>query len=268
MKTLSTTSLVLLFFLVCPNIEAQFFKNLTKRVEQKVENTVIDKTANKAAEKASKSMDKVFEINPFEGGKEKADPNLVANSYDFTWKYSMKMSTEKGDMTFDYYLKPDATYFGFTSATMQNMFTIMDNSNNVTVMFMESKGNNIGMVTSMNVDLDIDQAKDESAKYTFEQLPDKTINGYHCKGVKAYNDDYEMVMYLTNDTEVSFDNIYKTGKTKVPVQLKDYFKPDDKILMIRMDMNNLKNKKESATMECIGLEKVSKTIKKSDYKFM
>ena len=33
-------------------------------------------------------------------------------------------------------------------------------------------------------------------------------------------------------------------------------------------MTDLKKPKQSAKMECVGLEKVSKTIQKSDYKFM
>ncbi|MGJ8591036.1 MAG: DUF4412 domain-containing protein [Aquaticitalea sp.] len=257
-----------LFFI--PASQAQFYKKLKKRVEQKVENAVIEKAANKASEKATKSMDKAFETNPFGGGAgtEKADPSLVANSYDFTWRYSLKMSTKDGDMVFDYYLKPDAPYFGFTSATMENMYNVMDTDKNIMVMFMKSEGNNIGMVTQMPNDLDLEDANDESKKFKFETLPDKTINNYHCKGVKATSEEHEMVMYFTNETEVSFDDVFKNSKTKIPVQLKDYFNPDDKVLMISMDMKDLKNEKKSTKMECVGLEKVQKSIKKSDYKFM
>ena len=255
----------LLFFI--PTSQGQFLKKLQKRVEQKVENAVIEKTANKAAEKATKSMDKIFEGNPFGGGKEKADPALVADSYDFTWKYSLKMSTKDGAMVFDYYLKPDASYFGFTSEVMTNMFTVMDNNHKITAMFMESEGNNVGMVMQMP-DIDLEDAKDTQDQFDFQTLPEKTINGYLCKGVKATNDGYEMIMYFTDEAEVSFDDIYKNNNTKIPPQLKNYFNPDDKILMISMDMTDLKNKKNNAQMECVGLEQVNKTIRKSDYKFM
>lgn len=261
-------TLIICFFLLIPNTQAQFLKKLKKRVEQKVENTIIDKTANKASEKASNSMDKAFDINPFPDGKEKADSASIENSYDFTWKYSLKMTTKQGDMVFDYYLKPGASYFGFTTATMHDMFTVMDNGNKVTIMFMNSKGNNIGMASQMPDDLDIEDIKDKSGSYKFETLPEKTINGYLCKGVKATNDEYEMVMYFTNEAEVSFDDIYKNQQTRIPMELKDYFNPDDKILMISMDMKSLKNKKYDATMECIGLEEVQKSIKKANYKIM
>lgn len=269
MKTKNCRLLLLLIYalFLLPTAHAQFLKKLQKRVEQKVENAVIEKAADKATEKATKSMDKAFDINPFGGSKEKADPSLVADAYDFTWKYSLKMTTKDGEIVFDYYLKPDTSYFGFTSAVMESMFTVMDNTNKVTVMFMEAEGNNIGMVNQMP-ELDIEEANKESDQFKFEVLPDKTINGYHCKGVKATNEDYEMVMYFTNETEVSFDDIYKNKTTKIPAQLKDYFDPNDKVLMISMDMKNLKKKNENATMECIGLEEVQKSISKSDYKFM
>lgn len=255
------------FFLIS-SAQAQFIKKLQKRVEQKVENAVIEKAADKAADKATESVDKAFDSNPFGGGTEKADASLVADAYDFTWKYSLKMTTKDGEIVFDYYLKPEATYFGFTSATMERMFTVMDNANNVTVMFMETKDNNIGMVTQLPSDLDLDKANDETASFNFETLPNKTINGYNCKGVKATNEDYEMIMYFTNETAVSFDDIYKNKTTKIPVELKDYFDPNDNVLMMSMDMKNLKNKKLDAKMECIGLEEVQKLISKSEYKFM
>lgn len=256
-----------LFFI--PTSQSQFLKRLQKRVEQKVENAVIEKTADKAAEKATQSMDKMFDINPFGGnGKEKADPSAVAASYDFTWKYSLKMSTDSGEMLFDYYLKPDAPYFGFTAASMDNMFTVMDTGNGVTVMFMDTDGNNMGVVTKMLTDLDLEAENQENAKYVFETLPEKTINGYLCKGVKVVSEDYEMVMYFTNETEVSFDDIFKNSKAKIPPKLKDYFDPNEKNLLISMDAKSLKKKKYDMKMECVGLEKVSKTIRKSDYKFM
>ncbi|MBA6153163.1 DUF4412 domain-containing protein [Gelidibacter maritimus] len=266
-KRLHWSILLLMCFVFTPNVNAQFLKKLKKRVEQKVENAVIEKTANKAAEKATQSMDKMFEINPFGGSNEKADPALVADTYDFTWKYTLKMATKEGEIVFDYYLKPDVAYFGFTSAMMNNMCTVMDNDQNVMAIFMDSKGNNIGMVNQIP-EIDIEDADEASENFTFETLPDKTINGFDCKGVKAVNDGYEMTMYFITDAEISFDDIYKNSKTKIPDALKDYFNPEDKVLMIHMDMKNLKKEKESATMECIGLEEIHKTINKSDYKFM
>lgn len=248
--------------------QAQFLKRLQKRVEQKVENVIIDKTADKAANETSKSMDGVLNGNPFGGALGgKGDPNMVADSYEFSWKYSLKMTSKDGDMVLDYYLEPDATYFGFSTsaATGANMFTIMDSNKEIMAMFMKSEGNNMGMVSSMPKDMDVEE---EMADYKVEPLADKTINGYHCKGMKVTTDEYEMVMYMTNEVEVSLGDAFKNGDTKIPVKFQDYFNSEDKVLMISMDAKSLKKKKLDMKMECVGLEKVSKTINKSDYKFM
>ncbi|WP_372758071.1 DUF4412 domain-containing protein [Mariniflexile sp.] len=260
--------LTVLVFLIVTNSQAQLLKKLKNRIEQKVENVIVEKASDKAAEKASKSMDKVFDINPFGGGKEKADPASVADTYDFTWKYVLKMTSKDGDMVFDYYLKPEITYFGFETPLMGDMFMIMDNGNNIMVTFMQSDENNIGMVSKMNMDLAIDESKDESTSFRFETLADKTIMGFLCKGMKATNERYEIDMYFTNEAPVSFDDIYKNQNKNMPSGLENYFKDKDHVLMMHMYMNDLKNDKHNAVMECIGLEEVKKTIIKSNYKFM
>ncbi|MFV0593271.1 MAG: DUF4412 domain-containing protein [Draconibacterium sp.] len=248
--------------------QAQFLDRLKKQVQRQVENTVIDKTADKAAEKTAGAMDKMLSSNPFGPVKGKASPDLIADTYAFSWKYSLKMTTKQGAMTINYYLHPDAEYFGFTTETMGDLFTVMDNGRDLIVMFMQSQGNNMVMASQMPDEMPGDNKNNDAESFNFEKLPAKTINGYNCKGVKATNAEYEMLMYFTDEAEVSFDDLYRNQQTKIPPQLKDYFNEDDKVLMIYMDMNNLKNKKQSAQMECIGLDRVSKTIAKSDYNTM
>ncbi|GAA4804938.1 DUF4412 domain-containing protein [Litoribaculum gwangyangense] len=268
MKLNYSFAILIVFVLYAQISNAQLLKKLKNRVEQKVENVIVEKASDKVAEKTSKTMDMAFETNPFGGKMDKGDPALVADTYDFNWKYSLKMTSKQGDVVFDYYLKPGAPYFGFASAAMENMFTVMDNGNKVTTMFMESEGNNVGMVSSMPDDLDLEEAKDQSEGFEITSIDNKTINGYYCQGVNARNADFEMDMYFTNETEVSFDDIYKNQQAKIPEQVKDFFGKDEKVLMIYMDMRALKDKNQSMQMECVGLETVAKTIKKSNYKFM
>jgi len=271
MKTKCLLILLTIFLTTTHISNAQFFKKLKKRVEEKVENAIVEKTTDKAAEKASKAMDDMLDVNPFVSpGAMKGNPELIADTYEFSWKYSLKITTKEGDMVFDYYLEPDSSYFGFTTSATgaTGMFTVMDTGQEVMAMFIKNDKNNTGVVSSMPSGVDLKEEENGTAKFTFEQLPDKTINGYRCKGIKGISEDYEMVMYLTDEAEVSFSDIYKKGTAKIPVELEDYFSPDDKALMITMDMKSLKNNKQDMTMECVGLEKESKTIKKSDYKFM
>jgi len=245
--------------------QAQFLKKLTDKVTKKVENTVVDKTANKAAQKVSKTMDKAFETNPFGTGNKgaKVNPENIANSYDFTWKYSLKMTTNNSDMVIDYYLKPNATYFGFTSVAMKNMFTVMDSERNVMAMFMQSSQNPMVLANRMPDNLDTEDPEAES--FQFETLADKEIMGYTCKGIKATSDRYEIIMYFTTDAPVSFSDLYKKQHKNIPTGLASYFDEDDKILMLEMQMTDLKKSKMNTTMQCVGLAKESKTIHKKDY---
>ncbi|WP_047414255.1 DUF4412 domain-containing protein [Cellulophaga sp. Hel_I_12] len=249
-------------------IEAQFLKKLKDRIKEKTEHVVLEKTSDKVAEKASTSLDKAFELNPFAMGKGKVDPNLVPDSYEFSWKYSLNMKTKEGDMVLDYFLQPGQPYFGFTTPLMESMFTVMDNGRKITVMYMASDKNSVLMANSMPDDLDLEELEDESAAFGYESLPDKEIMGYACTGVKATNDRYEISMYFTADAPVSFNDIYKKKNKNIPAGLENYFGADDYVLMLEMQMTDLKKDKMSATMECIGLEEVQKTIYKSDYNTM
>jgi hypothetical protein len=49
---------------------------------------------------------------------------------------------------------------------------------------------------------------------------------------------------------------------------KDFFKSDEKPLMMSMDYKDLKDKSKSMTMKCISLEKKAFTFNKGDYQFM
>lgn len=273
MKTKLIACTVFLFF-INHNIEAQFLKKLTQRIQEKTENVIVEKTADKVADKTSNSLDKVFEMNPFGKGGPKADPSVIPDSYSFSWKYSMKMTSKEGEITFDYFLQPGQPYFGFEMPTMENkkvmndMFMVMDNNLKVTIMYMKTGENSMMMVNGMPDDLDLEETADTSASFNYEILPEKEIMGYTCKGVKATNQEYEITMYFTTDAPVSFSDIYKNKQSNIPEGLKKYFKENERSLMLEMKMVDKKKNKMNATMECIGLEEVQKEIYKSDYKTM
>ncbi len=276
MKTRSKflVTVVLFSTILIQTTNAQFLKKLKQRVEQKVENVIVEKTSDKAAEKASNSLDNVFNMNPFGGGSSKIDPSEIPNSYSFSWKYSMKMTTKEGDITFDYFLQPKQPYFGFNLPTTEgkkmtgDMFMVMDNNLKVTIMYMHSEANSMMMVNGMPDDIDLEETADTSASFNYETLPNKKIMGYNCKGLKATNDEHEITMYFTNEAPVSFNDIYKNKQSNIPEGLKKYFKENEQSLMLEMKMIDKKKSKMNATMECIGLEEVLKMIKKSDYKTM
>lgn len=264
-KNMRTISIAISMLFLLPSANAQFLKKLSNRVQQTVENVIIEKTADKAGEKTSNSMDKVLNMNIPGMGQKPVDASEIPNSYDFTWKYSLKMNTKEGDMVLDYFLKPNQPYFGFNTPTMEDMFMVMDNGKKMTVIYMKSEGNSTMIAMAMPDDLNVEEMEDTSGDFTYEILPNKTVMGYDCKGVRATNDRHDMTMYFTNEAPVSFNDIYKSDKAQIPQGLKKYFKEGENTLMLELTMIDKKKSKLNATMECIGLEEVQKMIDKSEY---
>lgn len=249
---------------------AQLLKKLQNRITEKVENVVIESTSNKIANETSNSIDKLFsaDIGSIMQGKNKVDVALVSDLYDFSWIYTLNIQTKEGSMTLNYHLEPGQQYFGFTMPGMENMFIVMDNGRKMTITYMQSEGNLIGTATQMPDDLDIEESKDESEAFNFQTLDSKVIMGYNCRGVRATNNRYNMVMYFTNEAPVSFNDLYKNDKTKIPAGLKNYFNPNEPVLMMELQMTDLKNSKQDAKIECTNLKENAMSINKSDYKFM
>lgn len=267
-KNMRKISIIVSMLFLIPSANAQFLKKLSDRVQQTVENVIIEKTADKAGEKTSNSMDKILNMKiPGMGGKP-VDASEVPDSYDFEWKYSLRVNTKEGDMVLDYFLKPDHPYFGFNTPTMEDMFMVMDSGKEIMVIYMQSEGNSTMMAMAMPTDLNVEEMEDTSGDFTYEILPNKTIMGFNCKGVRATNEQYDMTMYFTNEAPVSFNDIYKSDKAQIPEGMKKYFKDGENTLMLELTMIDKKKSKLNATMECIGLEEVQKIIDKSDYKSM
>ena len=268
-KIKHTTLLLLAVLAFAPTAEAQFLKKLKKRVEEKVEQTVVEKTADKASEKASNSMDKIFDVNlknPQSKGK-KVDAKNVPDSYQFSYKYQMKMTTSSGEMDVDYFLEPDATYMGMKMNAGVPFFMVTDDDAKTTYMFMESGGNKVVTATSIDMDESMEDIEDiESPSLedmTITDLPNKTILGYNCIGKKFENDEYAFISYFTVDAPVSFDQVFKSEMDRYPEPIKEQFKNYEGALLMHMEMIDKTNKGKrntSGTMECIAIETI-------DYQF-
>src|SRR5690606_12287522 len=249
--------------------EAQFLKKLKKRVEEKVEQTVVEKTADKASEKASNSMDKIFDINlkNTQTKGKKVDAKNVPDSYQFSYKYQLKMTTAGEEMGLDYFLEPEATYMGMKMDAGMPFFMVIDDDANATFMFMESGGNKVVTATSLEMNEapeDIDDIKTPSLEdLTITDLPNKTFLGYDCIGKKFENDEYAFISYFTLDAPVSFDQVFKSEMDRYPEPIKEQFKNYEGALLMHMEMIDKKNKGKkntSGTMECIAIETI-------DYQF-
>jgi len=267
--------IIVLCLMISLGTQAQILKKIQKSVEQKVERKIVDKTSDKAEEKTSKTMDKVLtpESMTMGYGKHKLDVSQVPDSYDFSWKYTMKVTTDKAkEVVMDYFLQPNAGYVGAsTNQSGSDMFMIMDNKNKITVTAFGKGAEKTAMASKMpEYEKSAEELDPKYTKFTYKALPNKVILGYNCKGVEASNASYIMKFYYATDAKVSFANVFnvQNSKNKLPDFFKNYFKPNEKPLMLQMESKDLENGGKVTVMECIALDKEVKSFKKADYKFM
>jgi hypothetical protein len=269
MQRLILTGILMVSFLI--PAQAQILKNLKKKVEHRVEQKVSDKIADKAASEAGKSVDKAMEPgndqSGFPMGTAQADLSEVPESYEFEWRYVMKMENKKGETQLNYFLKKDAPYFGFKLPNSEEMFMVMDESRNLMVNFMNSKGHK--MITASRISKSaLQETTDENERdeYSFKKLGSKTILGYNCRGFKAENKDGVYTFYITSEPDISFMDIYKLDKANLPANFDPKWIKDGKGLMMQMILEDKKNAKNNLIMTCVALEKESVILRKSDYK--
>ncbi|GAB1453437.1 hypothetical protein MASR2M47_34930 [Draconibacterium sp.] len=236
---------------------AQFLKELRDRTLEKSKDMVIDKTADKAADKTGEAMDKLLNpdfgnfMNP--GGK-KVDMSTLPASYNFDYRYAMKMTTEGGAIDFDYYLSKTEPYMGVKMNMGMEMSMVFDEGNKVMFTYVN------GMATASEMDLT--DALDEEdinmyENYTFKELPNREFLGYDCIGREMENDEHKFTVYIAPDMEAGFGNMFKSEHAKIPPAMQKFAQDYENGLMMYMEMVDKKNKKKkntSATMECTAFE--------------
>ena len=257
------------FFLI--PAQAQLLKNLKRKVEHRVEQKVTDKIADKAASEAGKSVDNAMEPNyknsGFPLGIGQADLSEVPETYEFEWRYVMKMESKEGETLLNYFLKKDAPYFGFKLPNSDEMFMVMDQSRNLMVNYMDSNGTK--MITASKISksaLNEMEEENERDETTFKKIDGKTIMGYKCNGFQAENKDGLYTFYITSEPDISFMDIYRSDKTNLPANFDPKWIEDGKGLMMQMILEDKKKAKNNLVMTCVALEKQSVKLHKKDYK--
>ncbi|NRD18883.1 DUF4412 domain-containing protein [Winogradskyella eckloniae] len=201
----------------------------------------------------------------------KANKVVLPETYDFDYIYKLKMTHKKGDITFDYYLNEDASYFGFNTEELSKsndngtIFSVMDSDLEIVAMFMEMMGKKVVQKTKLKVS-NLDSEEDMS-DYTFTEIDPKTINGYECEGFVSENDKIKITFYITDDAPVSFSKAFESNTKQMPkgfnaALLKKYM---DNGLMMEMIYEDKKKSKNNMTMQCVSLEETEFSIDTTEY---
>ncbi len=270
-KIVRVFSVVLMLFFVSA-VEGQILKKLQNKIQDNVAKKAIDKTTDTTNQEMQKSIGKTLNADAMAMafGKNKVDPSLIPDLYSFSWKYSLEIQSENEKaMIMDYFLEPNAEYFGFKMGESGEMFMVIDSKNKLMITAFDQEKEKVAMASKMPDYSEMSSKENESDGFSYRSLPNKIIMGYNCKGIEATSKDFVMVFYYTNEAKVSFSDMFRSQqRQKTPDVLKGYFKTGDRPLMMTMSMKDLKDKGKITTMKCVVLEKNSREFLKSDYKFM
>jgi hypothetical protein len=267
------TGLAILFS--ASTVYGQFFNELKRQTKERAEMVMIQKSADKAGDATANAMDKILNPNLeglMKGGGKKVDRAELPDSYEFSYKYSLKMTTQEGNIIFDYYLNPASGYMGVKMDMGADMFIVMDQERKVNINYINSGGNSIATASSaINLNEDNMDSYQDLQDYVITDLPNKEFLGYDCIGKQMENEEWKFIMYIAPDMEVSFQDVFKQDNSKLPPAMQIYAEQFENSLMMYMDMVDKKGKKKkniSGTMECVGIEQVNFSIHNGNYQFM
>ena len=247
---------------------AQFLKKLKERAMQKTEQMIINKASDKVADKAGDvtgdAMDKILnqDFGKFmTPGGSKVDMSKLPASYNFDYRYALKMSTQEGDIDFDYYLSKTQPYMGVKMNMGMDMTMVFDEANKTVVTYV----NGMPIATEMDLsNIVSEEDKNMYNDYTFKELPNREFLGYSCVGRLMENADYKFTTYIAPNMEAGFGKMFKSSHANIPPAMQKFAKEYENGVMMYMEMVDKKNKKKkntTATMECVAFEPSNLVIK-------
>jgi len=272
MKILKCTLLILALVFASQTTQAQFLKKLVKKAGDAAEETIIRKAEEKASEKAAKSFDKTFNMEL--GGKKSVDPKSLPGSYNFSWRYSLKMTSRQGNSVIDYFLNDNTKFFAIKmneEADNEEALMVFDFNADAMVMLMDEDGQKIGITMNMpkSVENMAETAAEEMADYTITELDQKEILGYTCQGFKMENNEHIIISYLAINAPITFNQMAGGNGQGMPKGLNPkWFKQSQNGIMMEMQYTHKKKKKRNMHMQCITLEREANSIQVSEYQFM
>jgi len=311
MKTRTLLLLILCVGLINASAEAQFLKKLKKTAENAVERTVLNKTDQGVSQKTGEVIDETVSgggnndsnnqgaksdgsqssndqgstsetptqeeqdakankmMNMFGGGLDG-----VPDSYEFSYIVTYEITSDKDEINFEYYLEPNAPYFGNkTQDPRANSIIVYDLKKNFMVTFMDDGKQKMAMKMKMPNMKKIQQKygdklfpEEQDNETQIIPIEGKTILGYNCSGYKIINKDGEGKVWFTNDAPVSLNGVFANFKKKPETGPYANMPFNEKTLIMEMEFQSSKKKKDNMIMKCVGLDEKAISIQKKDYK--
>lgn len=246
---------------------AQFFEKLKKKVIEKTEEAIVNKASDKIAEKAAQKTDEAMEnlLNPDFGdfmnpmGKQ-VDMATLPDSYRFDYRYALKITSDEGEIDFDYYLNKTKPYMGAKMNMGEGMAIVFDEGNKAMV----TSVSGMTMATEMDFSNTVEEEDVEMYEnLTFKTLPNRQFLGYDCIGREMENDEYKFIVYIAPDMEANFNSMFKSDQANLPPAMQKFseeYKNGVMMYMEMLDKTNKGNKNSKVTMECVAFEPTDMVI--------
>lgn len=249
------------------NKKANKAKNsLPKENSKKIGET--EKNSGKQTSEEEKKAKEQKIMDMFGGGLEG-----VPETYEFTYLMEMTLKTNKESMQTQYYLMPNADYFGNSMQENPNSIVVYDMENKAMVTFMDNGQQKMAMKINMKMnaklqnklDKKLETSKGKSEKLEIIPIESKTILGYKCDGYQVISKEGVSKFWITNAAPVSMTDVFSNGNS-MPNSLQGLSLPfTNKTSILEMNFESSKSKKDDVSMICTKLIKNKLIINKKEY---
>jgi hypothetical protein len=274
---MKTLKLILMLFALSFSInsQGQILKRLGRSADRAAERALEKKVDEKATKETEKAFDSTF--NKTKTNKEaqnhpsiRSSSSSPASSYSFAHKYVMQIQSDKYNSTINYFLNNSEEYIGFSmdlKSKNTNVFSVMDMSKNMMVMFMDNNNQKTQMAMDLDFDTMTEDANDDQQVKITTTGNTKSLLGYTCHEYNVNGEDYHGNVWVTQDAGVSFSKAFYKAKSKKGLN-QSWMSKINGLVMEMNITNTSKRKSQTIIMTCIALEKNKLTINSSDYKKM
>lgn len=196
----------------------------------------------------------------------------IPDVYEFSYRATMKITTQKEDTEIQYWMEPGQRYFGNKYDQGQtNSITVMDMENQAMVMFNDDGERKTAMKipSSKKMIEKLTKKMEEKNQKAMEgikitPIADKVILGYVCKGYQITSKDGISKVWITNETPVG----YLGGIANAENLPSSILPLGENTMFMEMQFESAKKKKDNFSMVCTELKEEGMTIKKEEYATM
>ena len=263
MKLKTFFYIINILFIGTGTVNAQFLKKLAKKAEEKIEREAEKRAERRVNNKIDKTFDGAEETIDGKNKNNTSNNKInISDNYHFEWKYTLQMTTKKGDVKINYLLKQDATYFGMVmdlgeNTPTGNTVTIMDTGRNAFVTIMDVNGQKMVRTTAIPT---IKANDKETKEFELIKTDTKVILGYNCQGFKTQMDDGVMRFYIAKNAPVSFNHAFSNTQNMPKGFNEKLHKEFKNGIMLEAEFIHNKKKNNNFKTTCIALERNNQTV--------